>query len=148
MNDWMKVKVSVQLTREFLSDILVTAFDGNCGGCWYWASPDWGFAITPGSSWLEGEPIHIKDGDTNYNTLWSKVHIIEPCEVSGQMNDRHFAVTQETVAKGIQQFLDDPLWNRSAHLYTGVTELDAGEIDADLADSIVQQGLFGEVVYG
>ncbi len=126
------------LSEEFYSDVLITAFDGSVGGSWYWARPQTG-------SWLSARN---PDGG---RSVWTSVSIIEqePQEFEGCNPDGMYTVTHETVRKGIQELLDsgsirDDLLGQ---IMRSVLE-DEADIDADAADCIVQQGLFGEVVYG
>lgn len=60
-------------------------------------------------------------------------------------------VTIAVIAKGIGKILEDGFGINSklkAAIKEANTENDAGMIDAELADIIVQAGLFGEIVYG
>jgi hypothetical protein len=127
-----KVKLERELTDEFLGDILVTVFDGNYGGCWYWAdwTQDTGQRIQSiGTRWL-GVEIVVKD-DTSPRTI--------------------YMVDYNMLTKGIQALLNRDAFADSTfpdHLVSAILEMDSGEIDGDLADVIVQMGLFEEVRYG
>jgi hypothetical protein len=123
------VVVSIDLPSEFLSDILITAFDGSYGGCWYWATPAM-------DGWLVTDDTRDELG----HRLWWSVYVAEREDNSGNQ----WLVTRGTVLLGIQRAIEDA--------YPGVADAvigkDAGDIDAELADIIVQYGVFGKLVYG
>lgn len=134
----MAVNIDYQITKtlsdEFLSDVLITAFDGDLGACWYWAQP-------AQDHWLQTVAV-----PNTRQRLWLHVAIAERDEPNkGRMVD------ENVLAQGIRLLLVGKVGIRSdllEHLKTGVWEGDAGEIDAEVADCIVQAGLFGQIVYG
>lgn len=123
------VVLSVDLESEFLSDILITAFDGSCGGSWYWATPAM-------DSWLKTDDLL----DSMGSRLWWSVYIAEREDSSGNQ----WTVTRGSVLLGIQRAIEEA--------YPGVAQAviegDAGQVDADLADVIIQYAVFGKLVYG
>lgn len=138
MTNVITVMLTKELDEEFLSDVMITAFDGQHGGCWYWAQPHNG-------SWLE------TNGDTNVLTvIWQRVCIkeIEPSELhEGQVA----YVDHAMLAQGISRLLNGDVKVRDdirEAIWRGVNEMDGGEIDIDAADVIVQAALFNEIVYG
>lgn len=108
----------------FLQDVLITAVEGGTG---YWAS-------VSDYHWDDDAP------DTARATL----HDMEE-------DDREHRVTIDTIASGVRRIVHGEvqlnLTLRTAITY-GSLHNDAGDIDADCADAIVQAALFGEVVYG
>jgi hypothetical protein len=113
--------------QQLLADILIGAVEGGTG---YWATV---------SDYQHSGPA----ADTS-----ATLHEIE----SG--DDEHpdgREVTTETIEAGIQAILD-PYFRVLTHLRAAIThahnECDAGGLDAEAADVIVQAGLFGEIVYG
>lgn len=131
------VTARVNLTPDFLSSILITAFDGMYGGCWYWAEPS---ANADDSSWLTYERL---DED---NAVWNTVTIIEkdPDDKSEVMTVDH-----ATLANGLQMVLDAAMKGESHPTWvSAILAQEAGDIDSDAADVIVQYGVFGEVKYG
>lgn len=125
--------VNIVLTEEFLSDILVTAFDAHYGGCWYWAAP----APPPSPGWETGDTFwHAVNIEIRYEDPGPKfAHVPFP-----------YRVTHDTVRKGLQWILDHP--TRQDRLVGAILAQDAGELDAPDCDLIVQAGIFGDVVYG
>lgn len=117
-------------TREretLLADIIIGAVEGGTG---YWAS-------VSGYKWSDEEPA----------TTRATLHVLDPDDD----DDGPHAVTIETVATGLARILA-PGFGINARLRETIAqadrENDAGYIDADGADAIVQAGIFGEVVYG
>jgi hypothetical protein len=121
--------VSIDLPSEFLSDILITAFDGDYGGSWYWATPAM-------DNWLVTDDTLDEIG----HRLWWSVYVAEREDSSGNQ----WLVTRGTVLLGIQRAIEDAY----PGVVQAVIEKDAGQFDATLADIVVQFGVFGEVVYG
>jgi hypothetical protein len=127
--------------ETFLADIVTTAVEG---GMNYWAQ-------TSGYRWYS---LSLPDGGGSADpspagggNAYAKVHEFgdEPKVI--KVHD----LTIETVAKGIG-ILKKPETEISPYLRRTLlgadTENDAGEVDAEGADVLVQLGLFGEIVYG
>lgn len=120
------IKVRAELTADFLSSILITAFDGDHGGSWYWAD-------TPASI---GPPMETDDEAE----VWYSVKIVDKeCE-----DQTVHKVTHAVLAKGIQMLIDEG----DDNIQQAVFDDDAGMIDANDADTIVQFGLFERCIYG
>lgn len=128
------ITIPITLTTEFLSDILTTAFDADFGGCWYWAEP---YAKKG-----DDDPWHI-DADGN---TWLSVTVAEK-EASG---DRRKAkrVDHAMLVQGIKKLFEPGILPGRGDIRSAVQNLDAGHIDADAADVLVQLGFFGTTVYG
>lgn len=123
----MRITIDREFSSKTLGDILVTAFDGDYGGSWYWAEP-------AEENWLKTQ------GDE-----WSSVHVKE--QESSTEQERTFVITHETVLKGIQKLFEpEVLPGRSDIRKELLDETPAP--DADQSDVIIQLGLFGEVIYG
>lgn len=129
----ISVTIELKLGEQFLSDVLVTAFDGQYGGCWYWAEAysDKAFAFT---------------GDR-----WDYVTIREKVDGEPTQPLKHWKVDHALLAKGIETLFDtgskvSPVMRHS--LREAVLAQDAGNIDASDADVLVQLAVFGEMVYG
>lgn len=108
--------------EQFLADVITGAVEGGTG---YWAQ-------VSGYHWSDDEPA----------TTRVTLHDMDDGKV--------YPVTIDTVEQGIER-IKDPAFEigslRGVILAADVT-LDAGEIDADAADAIVQAGVLGEIVYG
>ena len=134
------IEAKVVIKKELMESILVTAFDGTYGGCWYWAQ--WG-----------GMGL-VKNGDD-----WEKVHIIFDYEdAPTKMMQTCYSqlgmaggvpVGYEEISVGIARILnsDEIRDDLREMLLRAVIENDGGDVDADLADCIVQEALFGTQVY-
>lgn len=123
------------IRTEFLSDVLITATEG---GINYWAHPrsrTWdGIPAEPGS------------------TLMSAV-LVDREELEGDQptNKRH-VIDHDAVERGIALILSTTeKFSVREDIYRmillGHYKNDAGEIDAEAADVIVQAALFGEILY-
>lgn len=154
------IKTKVELPKEFLSDIMITAFDGQYGGCWYWAEP-------VGRFWLETEQNSDPGKLDPAYSHWMKAHIRVDLDEGGTGNpvlDRRdgFEIDHEGLARAMQLIIDDEyhpnvldsekatgyqtaLAGIVAGLESGGT--DAGDIDAPFADAIVQVCAFGKVIF-
>lgn len=109
---------------EFLKDILITAVEG---GCDYWAfnrgyDPDNGVV-----EFLEDE-----HDPRAADAPWQKVDVDMIARGLAKIKQPGFKINKQTLG-----------W-----IMTGDVNNDAGDIDADAADCIVQAALFGELVYG
>ncbi len=77
---------------------------------------------------------------------------IRECDEDGEPTGPVLVVDHDTIRRGIQYALEDdyadnfPTWY--GDLVLAVADNDAGNIDAEIADVIVQMALFGELVYG
>lgn len=108
--------------EQFLADIIISAVEGGTG---YWAAVSRYRHDCPAADTTA--TLHDEDD--------GKVYVL----------------TIDTIATGIGRVLGDGFKVRGDILdqvKCGSRENDAGEIDADGADVIVQAALFGEVVYG
>lgn len=126
------------LKPEFLGDILVTAFDGNYGGSWYWAAP-------AEEEWLE---VQHSDDDQ----VWMQVKIVDKeDDLDFDRDEEHtvYTVTHESLAKAIQKILltecisTDLMEQISRSVREG-----SADIDASAADCIVQMAVLGGITYG
>lgn len=133
----IKVKIDVELSDEFVGDILVTAFDGTYGGCWYWSQP-----TQKVDDWLDD------DADGNWRKV--AIELTEEVGVAAIDSQSYLTVDSEAIRVGLQKIVsgevrinDDLL----AQVSRSVAENDA-DIDVLAADCIVQAGLFGELIFG
>lgn len=121
----MKVKIEVELDRDFLSCVLITASEG---GINYWA-----------------DVLKVEDEGEDRMAIFLAMRANED-------EEPRFKVDHETVVRGIQRLLDGSVRVDSqirGYLSRAVAERDdAGDVDAYVADCIVQAGIFNELVYG
>lgn len=141
----VNIRVVRTLDKQFIGDVLVTAFDGTYGGCWYWAKP-------AGRFWLTSEQ---RDDDLTRSD-WTAAHIRteEPTGVTfldAKQEKGWFTVDKVCIGVGIQKILDkDPHCqirdDLREQVYRAVLDGEA-DIDADATDCIVQIGLFGRLIF-
>lgn len=143
MTNTRQVNITFDLTDQFLSDCLTTATESGTAAVWYWAYGE--------------EVIRAKAGDGSGLDALSVTCLKGLSDDTGSDNDEEgnpkvFGdVTLDTVALGIQRILSGEVGispHLVAYLVSAVKEQDAGDVDADVADCIVQAGLLGELVYG
>ena len=114
---------------DFLANVLVTAIESGIG---YWAE-------VKDYKWSE-------NGDHNMVDARAKVR---GDSKSGAERDFWHDVTLDTIEEGIA-VLKQMDWNRShkAFLLLADNENEAGDIDSEIADCIVQAALYGVLKYG
>jgi hypothetical protein len=133
------ITTTLPITEAMVDCILVGAFDGSYGVCYYWA---------------ELNNLVVKKAETPDGfDRWQEVtitDIVERDEGSGEVNV--YTINAENITKAIQQFLDDNqhMANNTitGYIRRAVQENDPGMIDGDAADCIVQVAAFGTVLYG
>jgi hypothetical protein len=136
----LKIKMAVDVPENLLSEILVTAFDGDCGGCWFWAEP---YMETSEDDWL-------KTDDFATDPSWLSAKIIDKEDSS----NGPWTVDHSTLVRGMQQILDadyghsETLRKLQGYIREAVIDDDGSMLDAYAVDTIVQLGLFTEEVYG
>jgi len=141
-NDFFMLTVPIKVGRQFVSDILTTATEG---GSQYW---------------LQGGRIDRSDGKDGLEHL-SVLRITEPQDVeeggdpfdinnfsSGFEANRDADITLLTIVRGLQRLFEAGVLPGRPDIRGCVSSLDAGNIDAEAADVILQLGFFGDTVYG
>lgn len=124
-------------TEQECSDILITAFDSAYGGCWYWAHPD-----GSGAWFFDNDGKSVED-------LYRAVRI---CESDADGDQRVFVVDHDVIKRGLRRLVEGGCtfggkpWENRKHILGSLS--DPGDIDAGIADVIVQAGLWGDIVYG
>jgi len=135
----LTVIIPLEVTDEHCADIMCTALEGGIG---YWAQ----------ARNIQRRLVNPKPGYSLDMDCW-----YESCEIA-ELNDdesgydwRHpKKLTYATIRRGIKRVCED---QRFSHLREGViNDIRDDEmgcyIDADVADCIVQIGLFNEIRYG
>jgi hypothetical protein len=120
------ITVDVPVKEEFIKDIMVTMVESGYDSLFYWGAPTF---INRG---LDGMPVLIAlvEDDDEKRT--------------------HHVLTRDMVVPAIQRIIKERLIGSALmeYLVRGVLEQDAGDIDATLADCILQVAVLGEVRYG
>lgn len=140
MEEKLKVKLELEVPERLLSDILITAFDSMYGGC---------FMI----DWCIAHSYDVTPADKENGQLesWNSVTIVlDESEASVGDENGRYVVNHDVLSTGIQRMLDNQHVSQEVKdiLTSAVLDDDGGEIDAFLADSIVQNGIFGKDVFG
>ena len=143
------IEVKAKVSAKLVDSILVTAFDGQCGGSLFWA--DWA---------EKGLEKTIPEGATcDLDHLWTTVHIqFDPEDaptkfMSAQYTEQIAAggvpIGAEEIGVGLARFINDNGYRDEERQWAleAVVTGDGGMIDANLADCIVQEALFGKQVY-
>lgn len=109
------ITVKRELPAQLLSDILVTAFDGQYGWSWNWFEPAAGpwLVVQHSSSCarttVEWSTVPPKCTCEASDRLWSSVtcKLKSDCETGNPLFDKSHVVTHDILAAGIQRILDD-----------------------------------------
>lgn len=107
---------------QFLADIICTAVEGGTG---YWAQV------------------------SNYR--WDCEPELTTATLHDMEDGKTYPLTIESIADGIAKVIDPEFKVRSdieQYVYHANRENDGGDIDAEIADIIVQAHIFGKIVYG
>ena len=127
-----KAVVSVELKESLLADIMCIALEGGIG---YWCA----------ASHIRRRKNESTDSPVGFDYVSFRAHDTEGDDFKNR------PVNYNTIARGINKALKPGARIRSDlrdQIFRGVVSDDAGEIDADAADVIVQFGMFGRIVYG
>lgn len=125
----VRLRGEIELTPEFVSNVLITAFDGNYGGCWFWAAP-------ANDDWLKVENPNTDD------MRWVKVTIVDKEDDDSPSH----VVTADQIAIGLTKMIElGGEWARDA--FGWISDQEDADIDAEDANNIVNLGLFNELVY-
>jgi hypothetical protein len=123
--------------ERFLSDIITAAVEGGIG---YWSE-------CAQYQWDDDDGVHVVVG-TRVKTVGTTA-LIHAEDKTGVK--RGFWITPDVIQKGIEEIEREIHLTRSdlrETILAASRENEAGDVDADCADVIVQAGLFGELVYG
>lgn len=126
---------------QFLGDILTAAIEGGTG---YWAQ-------VSQYQWRDDDgSIHCCVGE-RVPDAGARATIHELKEDESGYREEGLTIDARVITRGIRLIITDEVGVRSdlkRWIDEGFRECDAGMIDADCADVIVQAGLFDEVRYG
>ena len=143
----VNITKSYEVDDEFIGDVLVTAFDGDYGACWYWALAEDCEDMTPA-----GVDVNEDTKDYIGGPWWTAVRFTKPPSEDDppESEPTTVVIDKDLVVRGMELVLTGQHTGPQivGWLRQSVEENDAGMVDADVADCIVQCGLFGEVVYG
>lgn len=155
--------------QQFLADIIITALEGGIG---YWATAlryKWsktdGTALEPGGvhaiimedddehqAMLEIVTTNFVSNEGRNPSAWDLFHYGATIDPEDEDSEPLFyKLDIDTIAVGVKACLEEDFSLRSdirEYIRLADKENDAGDIDADGADAIVQAALFGKLVYG
>lgn len=133
LNHALNISFRVIVTPEDIDDIMVSALEGSMS---YWANrtnvpkekrvAEWGYEQI-----ARGGELHI--------------HVVEPFDQNGT---EWYVLTKEKFLKGLEIYLKEPKYSDCLEFVNHELRIDTCYVDADVADTIVQYALFGEIVYG
>lgn len=127
----IEVVTSIQVTQQDIDDIMVAALEG---GITYWADA----AVVPGdrrvADW--GHEQIARGGVL-------RIHTTEPWDKD---DTEWYELTREKLLDGIKKAYEGSYY--TDYDWCDGQTLDCCQVDAEVADAIVQLALFGEVVYG
>lgn len=151
-------RTQVDLDPEWVSDLLITAFDGQYGGCNYWINED-----------DDIESVQILSADDQWRgvTFWltappglvpqrdSKLKI-DGWHLQAHLGDRgdgrlrwQVTLLKEHLDKAWATIVDErPIRSDLVEQFTRSQYEGDLDVDAGAADCLVQIALFGTVVYG
>ena len=125
MKHILEAKLKISVTNEDIDDIMVTALEG---GINYWCDK----ATVIGAPLGEFASEQISHGGT------LKLHDME--------DNKNYLLTIDMLLKGIKMAIEDCYF--SEYDWHNGKELDTCNVDANVADVIIQLAIFGDVVYG
>ena len=125
-NKTVDVPVTLQLRMSDIEDIIVTMYEGGVSSFWLKldnTGPDW--------------DVQPKDMPTSQYlfSLLAAGKSVKFMDNEGTEDDRDWILTMDKLIKGIAQEVKNH-------------QTDLGDIDAVIADRIIQYALFDDVVYG
>lgn len=133
------ISVPVEVSDNFLSELLVTAFDGHYGACWYWCEHV--------NTDVIGRGQRLAQGD--HEDIWVSVTVDDTMNVDEAGNGSRYKVDYDILMRGLRHVMENPDVGDKLRdfVQTALREGDTGLLDAGLADRIVQLGLFAAVPY-
>lgn len=151
------IAVKHEVSDQFLADVLTTAVESGGHALWYWE----GFSaldVTRAILAHDGrstDPVEVMvggSGEHEHGTTLSGLSVYRlKFVVDHPQEQDEYTIDLEDVAQGIQWLLDGtvPISDRiKDYIANAVSEADAGDIDADAADCIIQAAAFKEYVFG
>ena len=130
------IHLSVALSPEWVDSVLCTAIESADYG-WF----DWTDIVQGRDPELPSIPTYVSGTCTEY----------DPDEGTPVDGAQPVLVDAAKLAEGVQKLLEGTVGVGSQYLrdlFQSVATMDAGLVDADLADCIVQAAVLGEIRYG
>lgn len=141
-----EVTTTLPITADMVDAVLVGAFDGSYGACYYWADL------------LDIKVQKAEDGEGDIDSrfrlrfdLWQEVTIRENEDVADPDDNPIYTVNAENITRAFQEFAKSETpanTSITGYIQQALRENDPSFMDADCSDVIVQVAVFGKVVYG
>lgn len=136
------ISIPVEVSDEFLADVITCAMEGGIG---YWSvASHYQYISDAGEVCVHAGTRSSGDRDDTYA-------VVREIDDDGEATGDPHTIDSETIVKGLG-LITGPEFRMGAKqrggILAAVSTHDAGMIDSDDADVIVQAGLFGKVVYG
>lgn len=128
------VMIKQDITREFINDLMCTAFDSAYGGCLYWIADS--TVHLNGKSGYIGESVGV---DYYHDVIAAGGSMTLYVNEEWEDGVDNYTLTMDKVIEGIQKYAMFP----RVHLAQLIEDHDATD-----ADCIVQLGLWKEIIYG
>lgn len=131
------IYINVELDDQFVMDVLTTALESGWASIGYWA--------------IASEVKRTKELDVTSFRIGLREAVGDETLDDRMYGGKTEEVGTEQIKIGMQKLIDGtvPLGARvRGYIVNAVLEGDAGHIDADAADAIVQAGLLGEIIFG
>lgn len=128
-----QITIRIDLEDQFLYDVMTTMVESAGHALWYWD---------------DGDPDYFRNVKVERDDDLSVTSITFDIRDHGDKG-KGYVIDKVSVAKAIETILSTyPLRaDLMEYLQRGVSEGDAGDIDAEVADCIAQWVCFGELVY-
>ena len=129
LNNVLNLSFSIVVTPEDIDDIMVSALEG---GITHWANKAKVLEEKRVAEW--GHEQIARDGELH-------IHVIEPFD---QKDTEWYVLTKEKFLNGLEK----PKYSDCLEFVDHELRIDTCYVDANVADTIIQYALFGEVIYG
>lgn len=133
MNEVLNIGFKVVITPEDIDDIMVSALEG---GINYWADE---------AKVEEDKRVAAWGHERISRGRCLKIHTMEPFD---EDDTEWYELTKEKFLKGIERYIAQPTSGDFLEFVDHELRIDAGNVDAVVADAIIQYALFGEIIYG
>lgn len=123
----LQVVLQIVITQEDIDDIMVSALEG---GINYWCD----------DARVEGKTLGEFASDQISRGGRLLLHDFE--------EEKDWVLTKEMLLQGIKRYAEQPKNSDIFEVIDHELHIDCGQVDAEVADSIIQYALFSDVIYG
>lgn len=127
----------VSLSADWVEDLIVTAFDAQYGGSWYWVNEDDDIVT-----------VHVTDGHVDFQLSGPDLYAWS-FRLQGPAHPLTARLDAAALGDAWAVIVDQaPIRSDLVEQFTESMRFGDLDVDADAADCLVQIALFGKVVYG